>query len=381
MEPIPHYEEVPNYEDFLKNHLIPNQPAVIGSKLTESWSCRKSWVVPTNQEEGPLFKPNYTYLREKFGTAMGQVAKCNKRHFTDQKRTTMSFKDFVDLWEADDGKESLYYLKDCHLARTFPDENFYDVPDILKDDWLNEYWTQMGNDDYKFSYMGGDTTFTPLHADVYRSYSWSSNICGIKKWTFFPPNQEELFKDKYGNMVYDIRVVDPTDFPHFHEAKRIELYQKDGETVFVPSGWFHQVENIGAAISINHNWANASNLKYTYNSLKKDYDDCSFAIQDIKDEMSRTEFIQETQNLLLVHSGWDWKTFLDMLHCIVHNRTISLDNPYQPSLPWQMEQVTTVMNQWLQDEGDDLLDYFKHNGDGSLYLKYTDLNMNINKLI
>lgn len=129
MEPIPYYEEVPSYEDFLKNHLIPNRPALIGSKLT----CRKSWVMPTNQEEeGPLFKPNYAYLREEFGSAKGQVAKCNKRHFTDQKRTAMSFEDFVDLWEADDGKESLYYLKDCHLARTFPDEKYYDVPDILK---------------------------------------------------------------------------------------------------------------------------------------------------------------------------------------------------------------------------------------------------------
>lgn len=230
--------------------------------------------------------------------------------------------------------------------------------------------------------MGGDTTFTALHADVYRSYSWSSNICGIKKWTFFPPGQEDLLKDKLGNLVYDIRVVDKTEFPLFHTAKRIVVYQKDGETIFVPSGWFHQVENIGAAISINQNWANACNLMYTYKSLKKDYNDCLNAIQDIKDGMSAIEFIQETQNLLLVHSGWDWKTLLNILHCIVSNRVNSLVvQPYQPPLSWQMEQIKAVLNQWLQDEGDDLLDYFENNGDDSLYLKYTELNMYINKLI
>lgn len=252
---------------------------------------------------------------------------------------------------------------------------------VCKDDWLNEYWNQESSDDYKFSYMGGDTTFTPLHADVYRSYSWSSNICGIKKWTFFPPNQEDLFKDKYGNMVYDIRQVCKEDFPNFEQAKRIVLYQKDGETVFVPSGWFHQVENIGAAISINHNWANACNLKHTFGSLKKDLDDCTRAIMDIKDGMTQVEFVQECQNLLLVHSGWDWKTFLNMLHCVVENRSISLVHPNQPPLKWQMEQISMILEQWLNEEGQDLIDFLKCHGDYNLYLKYVELKEYITKLI
>lgn len=77
---------------------------------------------------------------------------------------------------------------------------------------------------------------------VTRSYSWSSNICGVKKWTLFPPGQEDLYKDRLGNLVYDIRNVDAEGFPKFALAKRIVIYQKDGETVFVPSGWFHQVK-------------------------------------------------------------------------------------------------------------------------------------------
>lgn len=244
----------------------------------------------------------------------------------------------------------------------------------LLDDWLNEYW-KTKDDDYKFSYMGGHTTFTPLHADVYRSYSWSSNICGIKKWTFFPPGQEGLFKDKYGNMVYDIRRVNPKDFPLFSRAKRIILYQKDGETVFVPSGWFHQVENQGAAISINHNWCNATNLMYTYRSLTKDLNDCTRAILDIKDGLTELEFTQECQNLLLMHAGWNWRTFLSILHCVVHDRRISLvqgDN--QPDLKWQMEKINEVLDQWYLDvEGgkEKLMDYFKATDD--LLNKYNEL--------
>jgi hypothetical protein len=36
------------------------------------------------------------------------------------------------------------------------------------DDWMNEYWQKETKDDYRFTYMGGDGTFTPFHADVYR---------------------------------------------------------------------------------------------------------------------------------------------------------------------------------------------------------------------
>lgn len=129
---IPYYETPPSYEEFLQKHLLPNLPAVIGPRLTEHWESRKKWVIPNDKVDGPKYKPNYSYLRDHFGSAKGQVAHCNKRHFTDQLRKSMTFKDFINLWEADDGKESLYYLKDCHLAKTFSDDIFYTVPDIFQ---------------------------------------------------------------------------------------------------------------------------------------------------------------------------------------------------------------------------------------------------------
>ena len=42
-------------------------------------------------------------------------------------------------------------------------------------------------------------TWTPLHADVFRSYSWSSNVCGRKKWYLFPPDQEYLLQVNKSN--------------------------------------------------------------------------------------------------------------------------------------------------------------------------------------
>jgi hypothetical protein len=43
-------------------------------------------------------------------------------------------------------------------------------------------------------YLG---SWTPLHADVFRSYSWSINICGRKLWILYPPHQESFLKDRW----------------------------------------------------------------------------------------------------------------------------------------------------------------------------------------
>ena len=44
--------------------------------------------------------------------------------------------------------------------------------------------------------------------------------------------------------------------------------QGPGEIVFVPSGWWHQVENVTDALSINHNWVNAANIHYSWRLLQ-----------------------------------------------------------------------------------------------------------------
>ncbi|KAI8885983.1 Clavaminate synthase-like protein [Backusella circina FSU 941] len=372
---IPYYEEPPSYQSFLEKHLKPNIPALIGPALTKEWKARKEWVVAndTQDEQSPRYKPNYDYLRQKYGATKVQVARCNKRHFTDQERSEMTFTEFSLLWH---GKEPCdYYLKDWHFVKALPEEKVYTVPDVFKDDWLNEYWLSKSDDDYKFSYMGGDTTFTPLHADVYRSYSWSSNICGIKKWTMFPPNQEDCFKDKFGNMVYDVRHVDPSVFPHFEKAKKIVLYQRDGETLFVPSGWFHQVENIGSTISINHNWFNACNIEFTYQSLKGDLRDVREAISDLTDMMSPLEFTEQCQQLLLAHSGWDWSIFLNLLACISHRLCVQSYWENQPPPEWQAREVKRILEQWVSDESATFMPWIESSGlNDVLFTVFKDIN-------
>ena len=41
-------------------------------------------------------------------------------------------------------------------------------------------------------------TSTPLHADVLRSFSWSTNVAGRKRWRLLAPRQTHLLYDRFG---------------------------------------------------------------------------------------------------------------------------------------------------------------------------------------
>lgn len=129
----------------------------------------------------------------------------------------------------------------------------------------------------------------------------------------FPPGQEHLFQDSLHNTVYDIDSAENAKkFPNFDKAIKFVLFQNPGETLFVPSGWWHQVQNIGDTISINHNWCNGSNLDLLLESITSDLKDVERAIDHLKEMMDEHEWIETCQNMLLLNSGWDWATIWQM---------------------------------------------------------------------
>lgn len=159
--------------------------------------------------------------------------------------------------------------------------------------------------------------------------------------------------------------MDRKQFPDFEKAKRIVVYQRDGETLFVPSGWFHQVvhrashsdnkqrlthENISGGeywttISINHNWFNACNLQLTLESLIRDLADVKRSIQDVRESMNELEFTTTCQQLLLMHSGWDWSIFLRLLRCVARRLASQTSADLQPDPLWQVQRIETALNE------------------------------------
>ena len=132
--------------------------------------------------------------------------------------------------------------------------------------------------DYRFVYMGVAGSRTLLHADVLRSFSWSVNIAGRKRWLLLPPEATKLAMDPRGNTLAPSLNPDEVPgwqrrFPRLHQAHEaaLKVIQGAGDALFVPSGWHHSVENLEDTISINHNWLNGFNVQHAAQLLQRTF--------------------------------------------------------------------------------------------------------------
>jgi hypothetical protein len=144
--------------------------------------------------------------------------------------------DVIDFWGKGEG-EGLY-VKDWHLLEEIEKdgrgvEEVYEVPECFRgtskplvctgqklrngkiDDWLNPPYIPTGRGvnvgsggDFRFVYLGPKGTFTPLHRDVYSSYSWSANVVGRKVWWLFPPDRMQGVRQAGGGLTFDVRCLE-----------------------------------------------------------------------------------------------------------------------------------------------------------------------------
>ncbi|KAK9278901.1 hypothetical protein L1049_028482 [Liquidambar formosana] len=348
-----------SYSEFVERYLAKNKPVVL-TGLMDGWRACSDWVSDNGQ-------PNLHFFSTHFGKSRVQVADCGTREFTDQKRVEMSVSEFINHWLEDsveeisnastrecNGKFQLY-LKDWHFVKEYPEYLAYTTPLIFCDDWLNLYLdnhrmhkdpdtyqekNELSCSDYRFVYMGAKGTWTPLHADVFRSYSWSANVCGRKQWHFLAPSQCHLVFDRHmKSSVYNIfEDVSETKFPEFKKAIWLECTQEQNEIIFVPSGWFHQVHNLEDTISINHNWFNAYNLSWVWDLLLRDYNDAREYIEDIRDICDDFEGL--CQRNLAANTGMNFYDFFIFIARFSFANLVQLDyllgnneNPIRSTFP------------------------------------------------
>ncbi|KAK8521440.1 hypothetical protein V6N12_005344 [Hibiscus sabdariffa] len=295
-----------SYSEFAEKYLAQNKPVLL-TGLMDDWTASRHWVSANGQ-------PNLLFFSTHFGKSKVQVADCDTREFTDQKRIEMSVSEFINHW-LQGSKESVLYLKDWHFVKEYPEYQAYITPRFFTDDWLNIYLDnygmhvdpdtdQVNNDiccsDYRFVYMGAKGSWTPLHADVFRSYSWPLLPLFLTAVLFHLRNMK--------NIVYDIfDDISETKFPGFKKAIWLECTQDQNEIIFVPSGWYHQVHNLEDTISTNHNWFNGYNLSWVWDLLLRDYKEAKEYIEDIKDICDDFEGL--CQRNLAANTGMNFNDF------------------------------------------------------------------------
>ncbi|WVQ72679.1 hypothetical protein IAR50_002239 [Cryptococcus sp. DSM 104548] len=322
---LPTYQRL-TYDQLLHDHLIPNTPFLLASSNTSQWPAVKALRNPEGRA-GEASDPNLKGLRQ-YSHHVVPVANTLKPQFSEFERTERPLGEVLDLWENDIEAARGLYVKDWHLMAEIESEGrgveeVYAVPGCLRDDWLNPPYTpsprttqpesvSTSTSDFRFTYAGPALTYTPLHRDVYGSYSWSANVVGRKVWWLFPPERLDNIKDKNGKLYFDVRNLKD-------EGGAIKVLQQEGEIIFVPSGWHHQVLNIDFCISINHNFFSFPTIPRIYAALCVSQTRVEESILDVKemiiDRLGQSdgswekEWFEEVQNLLEMDAGWNWKGF------------------------------------------------------------------------
>ncbi|KNC29011.1 putative JmjC domain-containing protein 4 [Lucilia cuprina] len=341
-----------SYNYFYWQYMERNYPVILKDVSTQ-WECRLNWLKAQTQDltlteknDNKFEKPkvnsniiNYDYLREKIGNCQVPVANCNREYFNSHAKCEMLFYDFLHYWQEkqndllatttttnlsnNDNKTTttgdLLYLKDWHLKAQNAAYDFYKVPKYFASDWLNEHLIATKSDDYRFVYMGPKDTWTPFHSDVFGSFSWSTNIMGIKKWLLLPPGEELKLSDHLGNLPFCIN----EEMLEKKYVKYFIIMQMENESIFVPSGWHHQVWNITDTISVNHNWFNACNLQRIWYNLNNQMEK---VVKEIDDCRQMDNFIEHCQTMLRASFGLNYLDFLQLLECIANRRLRQFNN-------------------------------------------------------
>jgi hypothetical protein len=159
--------------------------------------------------------------------------------------------------------------------------------------------------DYRFVYVGGPGTWTPLHVDVYGTYSWSLNLVGTKHWYFARPSDSEAHWAAFLSLPGTRQCQMPRDIRT--SGLRFErIVQRAGDVVFVPSMFLHQVHNPGPAISVNHNWACRHNAPRMVQALRCEYASIDALVDgDAKALLVRDgEWDSVRERMLMGSGGW-----------------------------------------------------------------------------
>ncbi|CAG9538841.1 unnamed protein product [Cercopithifilaria johnstoni] len=329
--PVICLEEIKALDIFI-DFMLKNQPCRMHTKTMAKWKSRKQWVKCMNgkniinvefliKQYGHMEVP---LVKERIDKRMENCGKCvdyEKKPSCFQNSQKMKLKNYIEMMLKNDGLNNIGYAKDWHFQQesgTFYE--MYGLPSVLRFDWINnELWSNDERNklgDYRFVYFGAKNTWTPFHADVMSSYSWSANICGRKLWYFVPPRNEECFRIDRDTFLEDIRTAQDK----WSAATVISFIQEEGEIVFVPSNWYHQVHNLEDTVSINHNFVNASNADLIVELVIKRLMDIDRELADCRSCFLSAEYNSYCEKILAADIRVNIVQLSSLLQLIIDDR-------------------------------------------------------------
>jgi len=116
-------------------------------------------------------------------------------------------------------------------------------------------------------FIGPAGTISRLHHDTYATHTWLSQIRGRKQFICYPPeDHDKLCDDHMEDADGRVSMFDPSapDFERYPKAKEARVFNavvEEGETVVLPSRWWHWTKSLTPSVTLMRNFVNEVNFE------------------------------------------------------------------------------------------------------------------------
>ena len=218
--------------DFKKKYLDARRPVVIKG-LTSNWSARDKWTPE--------------YLKEVVGSKMVPLfdnSKADPSKPINSATVEMPFDDYIDLMMSQPTELRIFFFN-----------IFKQAPQLLNDIVLPKELMGGFLESMPAMFFGGSNSVTFLHYDIDLPHIFHTHFGGLKhiilfenKWKrrlYCLPNATYALED------YDVANPDISKFPALDGIEGTEVFLEHGDTLFMPTGYWHWMKYVESGYSLS----------------------------------------------------------------------------------------------------------------------------------
>ncbi|XP_020593236.1 F-box protein At1g78280 [Phalaenopsis equestris] len=232
------------------NNKIDEKKPVLLTEVASTWPARYKWTVDQ--------------LLSNYGDVSFRISQRSS------KKITMKLKDYVSYMNCQHDEDPLYIFDDKfgEVAPALLQD--YCVPSLFQEDFFDVLDYDQ-RPPFRWLIIGPERSGASWHVDPGLTSAWNTLLCGRKRWALYPPGRVPV-----GVTVHvseddgDINIESPSSLQWWldiyplldDQDKPLECTQLPGETIFVPSGWWHCVLNLDTTVAVTQNFVNTSNFEF-----------------------------------------------------------------------------------------------------------------------
>ncbi|WP_316822244.1 cupin-like domain-containing protein [Pedobacter gandavensis] len=219
-------------EDFEKNYLNARRPLII-KNMSKNWPAHEKWTLD--------------YMKSVVGdktVPLYDSSKADPSKPINASAAEMKFADYIELIKERPTDLRIFLFDPIKQAPKLLDD--YRAPKDLMGGFL---------DSYPNMFFGGKGSVTFLHYDIDLAHIFHTHFNGRKHVILFENKwKERLYQIPYATYAledYDVEKPDFNKFPALKGVKGIEAYLEHGDTLFMPTGYWHWMKYLDGSFSIS----------------------------------------------------------------------------------------------------------------------------------